>query len=229
MTPIRFLFCFLVVLISPAFAAESPAKPNIIVILVDDMGFSDIGCYGSEIHTPNLDALAAKGLRFTQFYNTARCCPTRASLMTGLYPHQAGMGGMTRDSGLDGYRGDLNNQCVTLAEVLRTAGYATYMTGKWHLTKFTHDNTPPEHQLNWPLQRGFDHYFGILAGAADYFHPKTLTHDNTQLPEPKDGFYTTDAFVGNALQFIDDTPKDRPFFLCLAFNAPHYPPAPPIR
>src|SRR4029077_14795268 len=104
----------------PAAAAE-PAKPNIIVILVDDMGFSDIGCYGSEIPTPNLDALAAGGLRFTQFYNTGRCCPTRAALLTGLYSHQAGVGHMTTDRGQPGYRGDLNDHCVTIAEVLRAS------------------------------------------------------------------------------------------------------------
>ena len=119
----------------PGLAADSTRKPNIVVILVDDMGFSDLGCYGSEIPTPNLDKLAATGLRFTQFYNTARCCPTRASLLTGLYSHQAGMGHMTEDRGEDGYRGDLNNRCVTIAEVLRAAGYRTAMTGKWHVTK----------------------------------------------------------------------------------------------
>ena len=115
---------------------QARARPNIVVILVDDMGFSDIGCYGSEIPTPNLDKMAAEGLRFTQFYNTGRCCPTRASLLTGLYPHQAGIGHMTQDRGEDGYRGDLNEHCVTIAQVLHTAGYRTFMTGKWHVTKF---------------------------------------------------------------------------------------------
>ena len=103
------------------FQSLEKSKPNIAVILVDDMGFSDLGCYGSEIPTPNLDQLAAGGVRFTQFYNTARCCPTRAALMTGLYSHQAGVGHMTEDKGEDGYRGDLNNRCVTIAEVLKTA------------------------------------------------------------------------------------------------------------
>lgn len=216
------VFCAIAILYSAAFAAP-PAKPNIIVILVDDMGFSDLGCFGSEISTPNLDALAADGLRFTQFYNTGRCCPTRASLLTGLYPHQAGMGFMTGDSGVDGYRGDLNRQCVTIPEVLRQAGYATYMVGKWHVTKFTKADTKPEDRFNWPLQRGFDHYFGFLAGAANYFHPETLTLDNTPLPVPTDHFYTTDAFMDHAIQFINDCPKDKPFFLYLAFNAPHFP------
>ncbi|MCX6878095.1 MAG: arylsulfatase [Verrucomicrobia bacterium] len=206
---------------SPVHAA-APAKPNIIVILVDDMGFSDIGCYGSEIPTPNLDQLAAGGVRFSQFYNGARCCPTRASLLTGLYPHQAGIGHMVEDRGQDGYRGELNRQCVTLPEVLRSAGYATYMTGKWHVTKHT-TATTPEQQSNWPLQRGFEHYFGIISGKADYFHPDTLTRDNERLPPPGDGFYTTDAFVDNAIRFVNGGPLDQPFFLYLAFNAPHFP------
>src|SRR5258706_11679445 len=127
----------------PALAAD---RPNIIVILADDMGFSDIGCYGSEIATPNLDALAAGGVRFTQFYNTARCCPTRACLLTGLYPHQAGVGHMTGSRAQeDGYVGELNNHCVTIAQVLKPAGYATYMVGKWHIS--SHD-TPPGPQDN---------------------------------------------------------------------------------
>lgn len=203
--------------------AAEPRKPNIVVILVDDMGFSDIGCYGSEIQTPNLDSLAAGGLSFTQFYNTARCCPTRAALLTGLYSHQAGMGGMVVDGGVEGYQGDLNRSCVTLADVLRTAGYSTYMTGKWHLTKSVGDNIPEDKKFNWPLQRGFDHYFGIIDGKSNYFHPGSLTRDNTQLPPPGEGFYTTDAFVENAIKFINEGPKEKPFFLYLAFNAPHFP------
>ena len=125
-----------VVLATPAIATEPDGlQPNIVVIMSDDMGFSDIGCYGSEIETPNLDRLAANGLRFTQFYNTSRCCPTRASLLSGLYPHQAGIGWMMSDQGVDGYRGDLNRNCMTIAEVLRQGGYATFMSGKWHVTK----------------------------------------------------------------------------------------------
>src|SRR6476660_6838055 len=116
--------------------AASATRPNVVVLLVDDMGFSDIGCYGSEIPTPNLDRLASNGLRFTQFYNTGRCCPTRASLLTGLYSHEAGVGHMTQDRGEDGYRGDLNQRCVTITDVMRGAGYRTMMTGKWHVTKY---------------------------------------------------------------------------------------------
>ena len=122
---------FAVLFLATGIANSRP--PNIMIILSDDMGFSDLGCYGSEIRTPNLDKLAAEGVRFTQFYNNARCCPTRASLLTGLYPHEAGIGHMTSDQGHDGYRGQLNRQCVTIAEVMRTAGYRTYMCGKWHV------------------------------------------------------------------------------------------------
>ncbi len=143
-------------------ARPKSEKPNIIVILVDDMGFADIGCYGGEIPTPNLDRLAAGGLRFTQFYNTGRCCPTRTSLLTGLYPHQAGVGHMMTDTGVRGYRGFLNDQCATIADVLRPAGYFTAMTGKWHVGY--------QHPTARPLVRGFDRFYGSEAGGF-YFRP----------------------------------------------------------
>jgi arylsulfatase A-like enzyme len=205
----------------PVFAAGTQ-RPNIAVILVDDMGFSDIGCYGSEIPTPNLDKLAARGLRFTQFYNTGRCCPTRASLLTGLYPHQAGVGHMVTDRKQPGYQGNLNDRCVTIAEVLRQAGYRTVMAGKWHVTKFVQATNDTE-KANWPRQRGFDHYFGFIQGTANYFRPKPLTRENEVIDAPANGFYTTDAFVDNALAFLDAGDKSKPFFLYLAFNAPHFP------
>jgi arylsulfatase A-like enzyme len=205
-----------------AVAANAAQRPNIAVILVDDMGFSDIGCYGSEIPTPNLDKLAAGGLRFTQFYNTGRCCPTRAALLTGLYSHQAGVGHMVTDRKQPGYQGNLNDRCVTIAEVLRGAGYRTAMAGKWHVTKFVEASDDAE-KANWPRQRGFDHYFGVLQGTANYFHPKPLTRENETIEAPAEGFYTTDAFVDNAIKFIDDGDKSKPFFLYLAFNAPHFP------
>lgn len=202
-------------------AEGNASRPNIIVILVDDMGLSDIGCYGSEIPTPNLDKLAAKGIRFTQFYNTARCCPSRASLLTGLYPHQAGVGHMVDDRGEDGYRGNLNNQCVTIAEVLRGAGYRTAMAGKWHVTRHAKAANESE-KSNWPRQRGFDHFFGFIQGTSDYFQPKSLVLENDQVQPGKD-FYTTDAFVDRAVQFISSGDTSNPFFLYLAFNAPHFP------
>ncbi len=197
-------------------------RPNIVLIMVDDMGYSDIGCYGGDIKTPNLDHLAENGVRYTHFYNTARCCPARASLMTGLYPHQAGMGWMTSANlGTDGYAGDLNDRCRTIAECLKPAGYSTYMSGKWHLTRdkyFKPDS--PKH--SWPCQRGFDRYFGTLAGGGSYFTPGTLTVDNTQI-EPPEGFYYTDAISDHASRFIDEHQGDNPFFLYTAYTAPHWP------
>ncbi|QDV73964.1 arylsulfatase [Botrimarina mediterranea] len=206
---------------APAVADE---RPNIVVILVDDMGFSDIGCYGSEINTPNLDRLAGDGLRFTQFYNNGRCCPTRASLLTGLHPHQVGIGHMTAPPDeplkVEGpYQGFLIDNCVTIAQVLRDAGYHTLMTGKWHVGANS--------QEVWPLQRGFDRYFGGLSGAFNYFRPggnRGLTRGNESV-KPGDDFYTTDAFTDEACRYISEATEedDRPFFLYLAYNAPHWP------
>ncbi len=208
-------------------AAQTP-RPNIILIMSDDMGWSDLGCYGGEINTPNLDSLAHDGLRFTQFYNTARCCPTRASLLTGLYPHQAGMGHMMRDRGEEGYRGDLNNSCVTIAEVLRNAGYRTYAIGKWHVTHFDGPDGPKH---NWPLQRGFDKYYGLIWGISSFYDP-AVCRDNTYYscendPEYKsDEFYFTDALSDNAVSFIkqhETESPDRPFFMYVAYTAAHWP------
>ena len=206
---------------------DSQEKPNIIIIMADDMGYSDIGCFGGEIPTPNIDALAQSGIRYTQFYNTGRSCPSRASLLTGLYAHQAGIGRMSEDPGSrpekeescpDGYKGFLNRSCVTIAEVLKSEGYDTYMAGKWHVGMHG--------QEKWPLQRGFDRFYGILAGACNYLRPqggRGLTLDNTQLAPPSQPYYTTDAFTDYALDFISNREKDNPFFLYLAFNAPHWP------
>jgi len=204
---------------------EAVERPNIVIIMVDDMGFSDIGCYGGEIETPNIDSLASGGLRFKQFYNTGRCCPTRASLMTGLHPHQAGIGHMTETpqspSPLtnEPYQGYLNDQCVTIAQVLRKAGYHTLMTGKWHLGY--------HRKKDWPLQRGFDKYFGIIAGASDYFKPegrRGLIYMNEPF-QPPEGFYVTDDFTDYAGRFVEESieAEDKPFFLYLAYNAPHWP------
>ena len=206
--------------VQPLLGADAPARPNIIVILADDLGYSDIGCYGGEIPTPTIDRLAASGVRFTQFYNTARCCPTRASLLTGLYPHQAGTGHMVEDRGLPGYRGRLNDDCVTIAEVLKTAGYGTYMSGKWHVTR---DIAPTGPKTAWPLQRGFDKFFGLLASVRSYYDPPTLTRDNEPIVADK-GFYLTDAITTNALAYLDDAEKaKKPFFLYVAYTAPHWP------
>ncbi len=212
-------------------AAERPTTPDIIVILSDDVGYSDLGCFGGEIATPQLDALAAEGLRFTQFYNTARCCPTRASLLTGLHPHQAGVGHMMEDRGHDGYRGRLNRQCVTIAEALGAAGYRTYAAGKWHVTPGQSARALTD-TSNWPLQRGFDRFYGTIHGAGSYFDPSSLVRDNRLItvandPEyqPKQ-YYYTDAIADHAVRFIRDHTRehrDQPFFLYTAFTAAHWP------
>jgi arylsulfatase len=210
-------------------AAQRDTRPNIIVIMSDDMGYSDLGCYGGEIATPNLDALAQNGLRFTQFYNTARCCPTRASLLTGLYPHQAGVGHMMEDRGHDGYRGDLNQQCVTMAEALRPAGYATYAVGKWHVTKKVNPKSEAD-KHNWPLQRGFDRFYGTITGGGSFWDPSTLVRDNALTTiyadkeyQPKEQFYYTDALSDNAVKFISENQASKPFFMYLTYTAAHWP------
>ena len=222
----------LATLISSSLSAAP--RPNIIVIMADDVGYSDIGCFGSEIETPNLDALASGGLRFTQFYNTARCCPTRASLLTGLYAHQAGIGHMvdawSQKVG-EAYAGDLSKRAVTIAEALKPAGYATYMTGKWHVTNMTApQNDADKH--NWPLQRGFDRFYGTIHGAGSFFDPNTLVRDNTFISPFADAeykpreFYYTDAINDQASRFITEhhaRNPGQPFFLYMAHTAAHWP------
>lgn len=210
-------------------SAATAKKPNILLIMSDDMGFSDLGCYGSEIQTPNLDSLAANGVRFTQFYNGARCCPTRAALLTGLYAHQAGIGHMTHNSGYDGYRGTLNNKSATIAEVLRTGGYNTYMCGKWHVSQGT---AKDGNKANWPVQRGFEKFYGTITGGGSFYDPTTLCRQNTYItpvndPEYKtDNFYYTDALSDNAVRYLaqhSSESSDKPFFMYLAYTAAHWP------
>jgi len=209
----------------------SGAQPNIVVVMADDMGYSDIGSYGASIiETPTLDRLAGNGLRFTQFYSTARCVPTRASLLTGLYPHQAGLGHMTFEQDLPGYRGDLNEHNVTIAEVLGEAGYSTYMSGKWHVTPFRPED-PTKH--NWPLQRGFDRFFGTIIGAGSYYDPASLVLGNEYISPGEagesytdDDFYYTDAISDYAARYIRthaETASSDPFFLYVSYTAPHWP------
>ena len=204
-------------------AQEQTPKPNIVIILADDMGYSDLGCYGGEIETPNLDWLAKDGLRYRQFYNSARSCPSRAMLMTGLYPHQAGMGWMAAaDMGRPEYQGSLNRECVTIAEVLKTAGYGTYICGKWHLSSDRQNNGKV--LANWPNQRGFDRFYGIVDGAASYYNT-TVNIDNIQEKAPDDGsFYFTHAISDTAAVFIGNHDfSEKPLFLYLAYTAPHWP------
>lgn len=215
------------------------SRPNIILIMADDMGFSDAGCYGGEIKTPNLDYLASNGLRFTQFYNTSRCCPTRASLLTGLYNHQAGIGGMTTETGQDGYRGHLVESSVTLAEVLKESGYHTGMVGKWHVSN-TIVQEDPEEQLNWlnhqasypefspleqyPVNRGFEKYYGNIWGVVDFFDPFSLVDGTEAVETVPENYYHTDAINDSTSAYIRAFSQDEtPFFLYVAHTAPHWP------
>lgn len=223
--PRTLLALLVAVVLSSSIMADE--RPNIVVILTDDMGYSDLGCYGSEIETPVLDQLATEGLRFTQFYNTGRCCPTRASLLTGLYPHQAGVGHMMNDSGTDAYRGHLNQRCVTIAEVLGTAGYQNYAVGKWHVTlaptRAQYENDRIDRSA-WPLQRGFDRFYGTIMGGGSFFDPATLTRDNELIvPDDFDNYYYTDAIGDQASAFIREHESDGPLFMYVAFTAAHWP------
>ena len=209
--------------------ARASDAPNIVLIMSDDMGFSDLGCYGSEINTPHLDQLADHGVRFTQFYNTARCCPTRAALLTGVYQHQAGIGLMTDDSQLPGYRGELGRDVVSIAEALSGAGYRRYMAGKWHVTRHVSPDGPKD---NWPLQRGFEKFYGTITGAGSFYDPATLCRGNTFITPVNDPqyrpktYYYTHAINDNAVTFLkqhaDESPDD-PFFLYVAHTAAHWP------
>ncbi len=205
-------------------------QPDIIVIMADDAGYSDFGCYGGEIETPALDKLAANGLRFSQFYNTGRCCPSRAALLTGVYQHQAGMGHMAKDRGIPSYSGTILPHVPTLAERLRKGGYRTMMTGKWHL------GTEPKQS---PVARGFDRFYGTRNFIDSYFtvlkHCPVFLDDKEVLPgtetpvnhlHPNQEWYTTDVFTDYALHFMDESFKrhaEKPLFLYLAYNAPHFP------
>lgn len=216
----RTLFALLVGLCATASPAADSPRPNVLLILADDLGYSDLGCYGGEIETPHLDGLAKNGLKFRQFYNGTRCCPSRASLLTGLYPHQAGVGNMNNQTDTPGYRGFPQPNTVTIAEVLKAAGYHTSMVGKWHLS--AGPKTPR------PTDRGFDEFYGMVGGfnscfQEDPFYTR-LPADRKKREYAKDAFYSTDAFADYSLDFLAQARKEKkPFFQYLAFNAPHFP------
>ncbi len=209
---------------------QKAESPNILLIMVDDMGYSDLGCYGGEIQTPNIDKLAAEGVRFTQMHNCARCCPTRASLMTGHYPQKAGINGMGVNLAMN---------TPTIAEVLKENGYHTGMTGKWHLSQTTPvDDTVEQlrwmaHQVdygpfspleNYPCNRGFEEHWGVIWGVVNYFDPFSLVHNEAPIKEVPDNFYMTDFITQKSIDLIDEYAKDtKPFFLYVAHNAPHWP------
>ncbi len=207
----------------PSTSGDRHLQPNIIIILADDMGYSDLGCYGSEINTPHLDKMAREGLQMTQFYNAARCCPSRASLLTGLYPAQAGIGhmsfGLTRQpSGehVQAYQGYFPDNVPTIADVLGNNGYETIHIGKWHV------GDKPEHH---PMEHGFDKVYGKNTGGHyfNYDDEKIQLWLNDTLTELSNGKYITDAFTEHAIQFMNETPENKPFFLYLAYTAPHFP------
>jgi arylsulfatase A-like enzyme len=198
-------------------------RPNIVLVLADDLGYSDLGCFGGETSTPTLDALGRAGVRLSQFYNTARCSPSRASLLTGLHPHQTGVGVLTRPDEPDGYPGTLDPACTTIAQRLREHGWTTWLSGKWHLAS---DNTAPND--SWPTRRGFDRFFGTLAGCGSYYDPQTLTRGESLATDAWDDpdFYYTDAIADEAAGWIDEhnaSDPEVPYFLYLAFTAPHWP------
>jgi arylsulfatase A-like enzyme len=202
---------------------ERTRPPNVMLIVADDLGFSDLGCYGGEIDTPVLDELATAGVRFSQFYNTARCSPSRASLLTGLHPHQTSIGILTNDDRPVGYSGSLNDRCLTLAELLSAAGYATFLAGKWHLSS---DVWNPN--ASWPTRRGFQGFYGTLTGCGSYFWPGTLTRGEQPAEHEPLGrdFYYTDAISAEAARFVRRLAYDvpgQPFFLYVAYTAPHWP------
>lgn len=205
-------------------------RPNFVIVFCDDLGWSDIGCYGSEIETPQIDALAANGVRFTQAYNTSRCCPSRAALLTGLWSHQAGIGMMVyRDSG-PGYRGNLGENVATFADALGSAGYQTMMVGKWHVGH-TNANARPERH-GWQKFTGvyshIDSYWNLLRGSPIHRDGELwipAAQEPTNPYRPKEDFYTTDFFTDVAIDYLDQALEnpDRPFLLHLCYNAPHFP------
>ncbi|WP_086594433.1 arylsulfatase [Hymenobacter crusticola] len=219
--------------------SKETKRPNIIIVMADDLGYSDLGCYGGEISTPNLDQLAQGGLRFNACYNAGRCCPTRASLLTGLYPHQAGIGKMTFNEGAPGYVGSLNEHTVTIAEALRSAGYQTGMVGKWHISE-TVERKDKAEQLKWlahqqefgdfadlktyPTARGFDKFYGSIWGVVDYFDPFSLVYGNKPVKTVPKDFYYTNALGDSAVAFVNQfTKSQKPFFMYVAYTAPHWP------
>jgi len=210
---------------APRFRKDAP---NVVLVVLDDTGFSHFGCYGSTIATPNIDALAAGGLRYTGFHTTALCSPTRACLLTGRNHHAVGMRAISNfDTGFPNMRGALPRSSATLAEILRDNGYATFAAGKWHLAPMSECSAAGPY-TNWPLQKGFDRYYGFLQGETDQFFPE-LTHDNHFVDPPggpEDGYHVSEDIVDRSAGMIRDLTSlvpERPFFLYLAFGAMHSP------
>lgn len=214
-------FYFLFPLLATNIYSQEASQPNIVLILCDDMGFSDLGCYGSEIETPNIDKLAENGIRFSQFKNTGRSCPSRAALLTGRYQHEAGIGWMAEvDEHRPGYRGQIDKKWPTIAEIMKSAGYKTYMSGKWHVTTTGAYNAP---NGSYPIERGFDRYYGCLHGGGSYYKPEPLYNDLKKVTEVPKDYYYTNAITDSAVCFINKHNTSKPMFLYLAHYAPHLP------
>ena len=221
---IKKLFILAVLFVAQSQLLAQKKQPNIIVILADDLGFSDIGAFGSEIKTPNLDKLAKNGLIIKQFYNAGRCCPSRASLLTGLYPHQAGIGDMVQDKGFPAYQGYLNEHCITIGQALKQAGYNTIVSGKWHV------GLVPS---AWAVNRGFDDSFTLQNNGSSYFNSEPLYNDGRKVTFMKgdkeiirtdSSTYLTQEITNFALSSLEkQRNQQKPFFLYVAYNAPHWP------
>jgi arylsulfatase len=212
----------------PAPDRARAGSPNIVLVLMDDMGYSDIGPFGSEIATPTLDALAARGLSLTNYHTTPLCSPARAAIMTGLNPHKAGYATVANfDPGFPGYTMEIADDVATLPEVLRGAGYATFAVGKWHLTRdATMNDAAPKR--SWPVQRGFDRFYGFLEGLTNLHHPHRLVQDNSPIEVDRypDGYYLTDDITDQAIGMLKGlraNDADKPFFLYVAHGAVHGP------
>jgi arylsulfatase A-like enzyme len=208
---------------------QTTKRPNVILILADDMGFADLGLMGSEIRTPHIDRMAMRGAVLTSMYNCARCCPTRASLLTGLYPHKAGIGHMGANLGTPAYQGFLREDAATIAERLRANGYRTLMSGKWHVggdlwATRVHTWRTGDPDRPTPLQRGFDRFYGILDGATNHFSPHAVFEDDHLVEVPPSNYYFTDAITDKAIGMVEESKQqNQPFFLYLAHAAPHWP------
>ena len=230
----KYQFALTALLPLVANAQEQTQRPNIMLIVVDDMGYSDLGCFGGEVESPNLDALASAGMRFTQFYNSGRSCPSRAQLLTGRYAQTVGITGMGQS---------LSRDCVTIPEVLREAGYHTGMSGKWHLSltagignhadqmkwlshQSTFNNRPFAPIETYPCNRGFEQHWGTIWGVTDHFDPFSLVHNEEPIftdSIPED-FYYADFVADKAIEMMDEMTSDsKPFFMYVAFQEPHWP------
>lgn len=209
-------------------ASPAPGSPNVIFVVLDDVGYADLGCYGSEIATPNMDDLAAGGLRYSNFHTTTLCSPTRACLLTGRNHHAVGMRFLANvDLGWPSGRGAITHRAATIAEILSDAGYATFAIGKWHVAP-TDEASAAGPFRQWPLGRGFDRFYGFMNGSTDHYHPELIEDNRPVSPpaRPEDGYHLNVDLIDNAIAMLANHISllpDKPFFMNLAFGAGHFP------